>query len=211
MEDLGKILFDKIQEIRTQNDGKIEMSDIDGIIGSFMETMKGYVSSQSDITIYNEIEKLSKQIKEAKQEVVDLNPKNIADSFIPGATSELSAVTLATEQSTNIILDAAEAIQSLTNKMTEKELSQQICNKIVEIFEACNFQDITGQRINKVIKILEDIDTTINSLVNAFSTQKNKSTKIKQFTEKDLLNGPQLAAPSQGEIDDLFKSLNNGQ
>jgi chemotaxis protein CheZ len=212
MDDIGKILFERMQEMRSDNNRKIEMTDIDGIISTVMETIKGYVTSQSDISIFNEIEKISKQIKQAKDEVRDLNPQSIGENFIPGATSELGEITKATEASTNTILDAAEAIQSLANKVADSQVKQEINNKVIEIFEACNFQDITGQRITKVTKILEDIDSTINSIINAFSSTKEPTNKkTTALSEKNLLNGPQLAteAPSQSQIDDLFNNLDN--
>ena len=38
------------------------------------------------------------------------------------------------------------------------------------IFEACSFQDITGQRINKVIKLLDSIDERVGKLNELFGT-----------------------------------------
>ncbi|KKB96366.1 chemotaxis regulator CheZ [Candidatus Arcanobacter lacustris] len=213
MNDLGKILFDRLEEIRISNNGKIELSDVDSLIAGFMDTIKGHISSQSDILIFNEIEKIAEQIKKVKQEVVELDPNSIGDTFIPGAALELNAVTRATEQSTNIILDAAEVIQNTALKMADKESSQIIVDKVTEIFEACNFQDVTGQRIAKTLKVLEEIDGTISVLIKSFTKNKpkvaaapidSKNVHTNVIKDSDLLTGPQIDAPSQSQIDDLF-------
>jgi chemotaxis protein CheZ len=178
-----------------------------------MDTIKGHISSQSDILIFNEIEKIAQQIKKVKQEVIELDPNSIGDTFIPGAASELNAVTKATEQSTNIILDAAEVIQNLALKIADKEASKVIVDKVTEIFEACNFQDVTGQRIAKTLKVLEEIDGTISVLIKSFTKNKpkvaqtgaeEKNIHTNVIKDTDLLTGPQIDAPSQSQIDDLF-------
>lgn len=205
MLDLGKILLARIQELREESGGKIDINNIDDIIASLMETIKGHVATQNDVHLYNEMEKIADQIKVAKQEVVSASPAKISDDYIPGATLELSAVTKATEQATNIILDAAEEIQNLAGGLADKETGNKIIDNVTKIFEASNFQDLTGQRINKVITTLTDIEERIGTLIKAFSSTSAKAKKIQNDDpDSKLLNGPQMEAPSQDEIDDLF-------
>ncbi len=207
MYDLGKVLLDKLKELRIKNNGKIEIDDIDVIIRNFMETIKGHVDSTNDIAIFSEIEQISKQIKLTRSEMVNLNPAAIGEKFIPGATSELEAVTKATEQSTNIILDAAETIQNIAMQLPDKVVSGQIIDKITAIFEACNFQDITGQRIAKTLKALEEIDNRISSLVKSIGIKASAQEPVEMPNQrKTTLTGPQLEAPSQNDIDNLFNS-----
>ena len=204
MNDYGKILFDRLSEVKMTNDGKIDLNQIDIIIKGFMDSIKGYINNQNDISIYNEIAKIADQIQKVKSEVVNLNPGSIGVTF-----SELHEVTKSTEDSTNIILDAAEIIQNVALKMTDKESAIIIIEKVTAIFEACNFQDVTGQRINKSLKLLEDVDTTITGLIKSFSSRPSINTaKLKATTsaplDSELTNGPQINAPSQSQIDDLF-------
>jgi chemotaxis protein CheZ len=208
MYDLGKVLLDKLKELRIKNNGKIEIDDIDVIIRNFMETIKGHIDSTNDIAIFSEIEQISKQIKLTRSEMVNLNPAAIGEKFIPGATSELEAVTKATEQSTNIILDAAETIQNIAMQLPDKVVSGQIIDKITAIFEACNFQDITGQRIAKTLKALEEIDSRISSLVKSIGIKASPQDHVIEMPNqrKTTLTGPQLEAPSQNDIDNLFNS-----
>jgi len=214
MDDFGKILFNRLEELRIKNNGMIELSDVDGLIDGFMDTIKGHITNQSEMKIFEEIQKMAEQIKKVKQEVIELDPESLGTTFIPGATSELYAVTKATEHSTNIILDAAEVIQSTALKLADKVSSKLIVDKVTEIFEACNFQDVTGQRISKALRVLQEIDNSVTVLVSSFSSKvKSKTPNQKKtpsnidpanMTDKDLLTGPQIVQPTQDIIDDLF-------
>lgn len=75
---------------------------------------------------------------------------------------ELDAVTAGTAQATQKILAAAEEIDQLADNLSaalkgrlEQELAQDISDSILRIFEACNFQDLIGQRVAKVMKTLK--------------------------------------------------------
>ncbi len=83
------------------------------------------------------------------------------------------------------------------------------------IYEACGFQDITGQRVTKVVKTLKDIEERIDALVAAFGSEIEKvkaeqpepeEKEEKKDSDEDLLHGPQLAkdAKSQAEVDALL-------
>lgn len=212
MNDLGKLLLNRIQDLRDESGGQIDIKDIDSIVDSVMQTIKGHVNSENDINLYHEIEKIADQIKNAKEEVALVQPGKISSDYIPGATLELSEVTKATEQATNTILDAAEEIQNLACGLEDQEMGQKIGDKVIEIFEASNFQDLTGQRINKVISALEDIEDRVCSLISAFSGngQAEQAAQANApMTDEDLLNGPQLegSAPTQDQIDDLFDNM----
>ncbi len=75
---------------------------------------------------------------------------------------ELDAVTAGTAEATQKILAAAEEIDQLANNLSaalkgrlEQELAQDIGDTVLRIFEACNFQDLIGQRVAKVMKTLK--------------------------------------------------------
>jgi chemotaxis protein CheZ len=74
---------------------------------------------------------------------------------------ELDAVTGGTSQATQEILAAAEAIDRLADNLSaalkgrnEQDLALDISELVLRIFEACNFQDLIGQRVGKVMKSL---------------------------------------------------------
>jgi len=131
-------------------------------------------------------------------------------------TQELDAIVTATEQATNSILESAEKIDQLAEQMqalgsdaTSHRLAGDIRDTVVAMFEACNFQDITGQRISKVVKTLQFIEDRINSMIaiwgaDAFAEMPHGQEEMDE--ESKLLNGPQLAnqGVSQADIDKMF-------
>lgn len=111
---------------------------------------------------------------------------------------ELDAVIDGTAQSTQRILAAAEEIDQLADNLCaalkgrmDQELAQDISDSVLRIFEACNFQDLVGQRVAKVTKTLR----TGEPLASA-------------ATDAPALHGPLLDGDtghmSQAEIDALF-------
>ena len=209
--DLSKIIFDKLQDFRQNNGGKLESSNIDDIVKQISEIIKVHVTSEEDVKIFEEIEKIAEQIKSTKTEVQRIDKNKVPENFIPGATSELSSITELTEKSTEVILDKTEEIQNISNMIENPEIKEKIVNCTLTILEACNFQDVTGQRISKLITSLNEIETSINSIIKTFGNENdNQTSQNTKVSEDDkLLNGPQdqKSAPSQKDIDDIFNSL----
>ncbi|MCZ6542137.1 MAG: protein phosphatase CheZ, partial [Planctomycetota bacterium] len=89
-------------------------------------------------------------------------------------------------------------------------LGEQIANEIIKIFEACNFQDITGQRTNKVIKTIRFIEEKILALINIWGVDAFLDLPVHDQPvangDDALMNGPQRANEgiTQDEINALF-------
>jgi len=86
--DLSKILFKRIEELREESGGKIEINNIDSLVRSIIEALKSYITTQNDLNIYNEITNIYNQINTLKKEVLTVQPGHLSKDFIPGATSE---------------------------------------------------------------------------------------------------------------------------
>jgi len=79
---------------------------------------------------------------------------------------ELEAVVHTTEQAANQILEAAESISdSIRTAVPDREIMEAINRKIDAIFEACSFQDISGQRIRRAIEHLQHVDTALADML----------------------------------------------
>ena len=125
-----------------------------------------------------------------------------------------------TEEATQQILEAAESIDQAASALMKvnspdqrKLLSEEIQERVVSIFEACNFQDLTGQRIKKVMttmKFIENHITVMMEIWGGIDAIKSHAPPIVDGREGDerLLNGPKLADDaghaSQDDIDALF-------
>lgn len=79
---------------------------------------------------------------------------------------ELEAVVQATEEAANRILGAAEAIRSLaTKRFGNHPATAAIIEQTHTIFEACSFQDLTGQRIRRAITQIQNIEGSLAHIV----------------------------------------------
>ena len=168
----------------------------------------------SDLKFYTELEELARYIRAAKQEIAAIKPKDISTQHIPTATDELDAVVGATEEATNKIMDVCDELSALAETCAP-ETKDAIVACTTKIFEACNFQDITGQRITKVVETLKHIDSKVEALVRAMGEEFHRGEGEGGHTphhihaadpDKALLNGPQLPqnAVSQDDIDRLL-------
>ncbi len=139
---------------------------------------------------------------------------------ISRAAEELSAIVKGTEEATNKILQSAEVVEINSSNLVAmlKEESQQalaceIQDNVVNIFEACNFQDLTGQRITKVVKTFCFIEQRIYKMMEIWGGSEgflDITPEELEFRQGDgaLLNGPSLEndgdVASQDDIDALF-------
>ena len=81
---------------------------------------------------------------------------------------ELEAVVQATEAAANTIMEAAEAISDwLHDGKRDAESLEAVAAKVNTIFEACTFQDVTGQRIRRAIQHLQQVETMLDEMVPA--------------------------------------------
>jgi chemotaxis protein CheZ len=166
-----------------------------------------------------EVRALAVCIEKTKSEIAALRPAQSSDDRLIAVTNELDAIVTATERATHGILEAAEHIDGLTQQLIANSgdsfvsrVADEIGESVVSIFENCNFQDITGQRISKAVKTLEFIEDRINKMIDIWGADTfadlPSPTELGANTDDDrrLLNGPALENQgiSQEEIDKLF-------
>lgn len=172
--------------------------------------------TQTSATLLKEIEKMAAYILNAKKEIAAIAPENEEDDKkINHASLELTEVIKATENATNRIMDSAEAIQAIAEQVSPSEAKDRLVEQAAELMQACTFQDITGQRIRKVLRMHEHIEARIGNLVRIFGGALPEGYSLKDVPtgsnrpDEALMNGPQLGkdAPSQDDIDKLFASL----
>jgi chemotaxis protein CheZ len=167
------------------------------------ETM-GCRLSAIEAALLAELEGLGRTVARAKQEIALLKVEDITDSHIPSATDELDAIVEHTAGATNEILDCCEVLEAVTTSVGPAE-AEKLQAAITRIYEACSFQDITGQRIAKVVTALKAIEGRIADVTGRF-VQEQAPEPVQETEGQRLANGPQLpaAAVSQAEIDRML-------
>jgi chemotaxis protein CheZ len=184
------------------------------IVHSILSSMQGDISAE-DMRLYKELEVLARYIHDARAELAELRPAEIRDQHIPSATDELDAVVGATEAATNTIMDTCDVIGMIASEVGG-DAGVRLTDAVTRIFEACNFQDITGQRITKVVRTLKHIEARVDALLVAFGQEAQRAQapvapppEPADSGDARLLHGPQLPANAidQDEIDRLFASF----
>jgi chemotaxis protein CheZ len=166
----------------------------------------------TETLLLGELEALSSEIARAKREISALSIGDIKDSHIPVATDELDAVLAHTAEATNEILDCCEKLESLAPSLPEAP-SGIVNDAVTRIYEACSFQDITGQRIAKVVTALKAIEGRLMRVTDRFGHTAPPPPELVAITPETegraLANGPQMPAnaSSQAEIDSLLASF----
>ncbi len=191
-------------------------------LDAFQQKLEPVINRPSEAEIHTdvmrrEIFELHTSIVEVRKNVAALKPKDSSNSRILTATEELDAIIEATENATSEILTAAEIITGVLPKVKKRfpEEAQIIEDKTMEILMSCGFQDITGQRISKVVNALKYIEQRINSMISIWGITESGPVVLETAKFDDtrpdahLLNGPQLngAGRSQDDIDALFGEM----
>ena len=185
---------------------------------ALLETYRAQIEQCEKLKV--ELDLIHDAIGRTKREIAMLHGESFDGPEMSKVTGELGAVTLGTERATQQILEAAEFIDqaaSALGKVNSPEqqriLSEEVQERVVSIFEACNFQDLTGQRINKVMNTMRFIENHINAMMDIWGgvdAIKAHAPAIIDTREGDerLLNGPKLDGDhghvSQDDIDALF-------
>jgi chemotaxis protein CheZ len=185
---------------------------------ALLETYRAQIMQCEKLKV--ELDLIHDAINRTKREIAVLHGKSFNGDEMSKVTGELGAVVGGTEEATQQILEAAEAIDQAATALTkvnspdqQKLLSEEISERVVSIFEACNFQDLTGQRIGKVMttmKFIENHITVMMDIWGGVDAIRAHAPAIIDDREGDakLLNGPKATGDvghaSQNDIDALF-------
>ncbi len=195
-----------VDRLRAGDHQAISLPDVAALTEVLMRSLESYFKS-IDLTIYAECQSLADYIDDARLEISSLSPDHDNSAGIPRAGLELEAIVQQTESATNIIMESAESIMEASTD--DMEAYTTIVNDaVMQIFEACSFQDITGQRISKVVSTLEHVESRVGRLINILGVMENNQGGEKGPVDEDkaLLNGPALEGEGigQSEIDALL-------
>ncbi len=197
-----------VDRLRAGDHQAVSLPDVAALTEVLMRSLESYFKS-IDLTIYAECQSLADYIDDARQEISSLSPDHSDAVGIPRAGLELEAIVQQTESATNTIMESAEQIMEADSSDSEAYAAT-VDEAVMKIFEACSFQDITGQRISKVVSTLEHVEDRVSKLVNILGVMdgNKKADNVNEEVDEDkaLLNGPALEGEGidQSEIDDLL-------
>jgi len=198
-----------VDNLRKQNTAALSLTDVASVTEVLIGTTQLFFKT-IDTSIYDECRSLSDYITNARKEIASLQPGDLESDRIPRAGLELDAIVQQTEAATNTIMEAAEEIMGADSADPEAyhTVTQ---DAVMRIFEACSFQDITGQRISKVVETLSHIEQRVLELRNLLGVTEDDIEEAKadagEITpDEALLSGPALEGEGidQSEVDALM-------
>ncbi len=179
--------------------------------------------------LQRDLKELRDHIERSKGEIAALvgkDGKALSAPRLNGATEELYEIVASTERATSEILEATEWIQERVTSLGLSDAErQEFDQRCMEIFTACSFQDITGQRIAKVVATMSYVEQRVITMMSMWGTDAtdheppavrttmdgNRSRDVGEASavpdaESSLLNGPQLPGHGLGQdaVDALF-------
>lgn len=183
-----------------------------------MQTQRDTVARQSDAeALKHELVGLFHYIRRVRQEIAAIYRPANGDHQFDSMADQLDAIVGATEEATNTIMEAMEINNEILARLREGITDpdhlaglDRIGANAAAVFEACSFQDITGQRVSKVVKSISYVEERINALIQIWGKDELEKVDVKPEREmtadEKLAHGPQLPGQgiSQDEIDKLF-------
>ena len=173
--------------------------------------------------VFAELVEMSEAIARTRREIAQIKQPHQFDKQLISATMELDHIVEATEKATSDILQATEEIQEAAWMLRERGVQIDLCDKIdqrtTDIYTACSFQDITGQRTEKVVKALRFIEQRINAMIEIWGVDDiafkvdDIAAKMQAFAEvavrgnDPFLQGPQTRGEGlkQDDVDRMLK------
>ncbi|MFT6490978.1 MAG: chemotaxis protein CheZ [Parvibaculaceae bacterium] len=190
----------------------LNLNDVLKLAEVMVGSMRGFFA-HLDTSMYHELNDIAEFINETKTEIRRLQPADLKEKDIPQAGRELEAIVEATENATNTIMEQAEVLLDADSEDSDA-YQETVTNSALTILEACSFQDITGQRISKVVFTLQRIEERIGSLAVTLGDRLGSSiteeTEAERRRREQMLHGPALAGEGvgQADIDGMFDANN---
>lgn len=230
-----KSLQQQMARLDASTEAMVPMAEVRKLLDAVRSLLQGEFDEGEDFgNLLGELGEVARMISQAKRELRDFNPGVLQDEKLPEASDQLDAIVKTTEAATHKIMDNCERLTANLERARDRLMASTVAAQdadlmagmedaiteagisVTEIYEACNFQDLTGQRIQKIVRTMREVERQILRMVIVFSLQKTDKAKQldqerrdKLMTEVELLNGPQLPGQSmaQEDIDDILDAL----
>lgn len=166
-----------------------------------------------------ELGALFRYMQRVRQEIAAIDRPADQDHGFESMGDQMDAIVEATEAATNTIMEAMESTEETNKRLRERitdpaqlMLLDQITANANKVFEACAFQDITGQRVNKVARSITYVEQRVNALIALFGAEQMAEVEVvvppgeEKSADEALVSGPQVDGTglSQDDIDKLF-------
>ncbi|MCJ2012909.1 protein phosphatase CheZ [Methylobacterium sp. J-076] len=189
---------------------------------SASETVEACRKELNDaLAMRGELDMMKDAIVRTKADLAALHRSDVTGKGMRRAADELDAVVESTERATTTLLSVVEDVESRASMLRSMHLTPDarphvdaILDQVIRAYEACNFQDLTGQRISKIVQVMKFIEEHLDRVITAWSALDSFRDLVAAGPQPDaddegaLLNGPKLPDDpghvDQSDIDALF-------
>jgi chemotaxis protein CheZ len=177
------------------------------------------MATELDPKLRSEILNLFHYVQRLREEIGRIAQQPEGQTRFEKMSDQLDAVLTSTGEATHSVLEGLEDISSTAEELRDipdpakvEELCDRITEKSMKGMEACSFQDLTGQRITKIVHSLRFIEERVDAMMEICGREGIEALvgelppDNENLTDGVALQGPQLPgeAVSQDEIDKLF-------
>jgi chemotaxis regulatin CheY-phosphate phosphatase CheZ len=190
----GRWFLDEYARRNRHADTKQVLEAIEKLQHSF--SSRGEATQEDSIRLT--IADMADAIARTKAEIAAIKPSEESQGKIGDATVELDAIVSTTEQATSEILSAAENVQEIAWTLREQGTEPAVCDQLdalmTQTYSACSFQDLTGQRIRKIVNVLNFLEARIEAMNLIWGKHETPAAESAETPsmEASLLNGPAL-------------------
>jgi len=212
--ELGQTFLDEYARRRSV----VRTAEVMDALAELRGSLGGQTSSGHVEILRRELQEMSASIMQTRNEIAAIKPEDTGNNRIMAATGELDVIVSATERATSDILTSAEQLQDVVTTLRESGAAEQPCDEIeahvINIFTACSFQDITGQRTTKVVNALRYLEQRVNTMIEIWGVEGvDPHTAPPEIPDErpdaGLMEGPQMEGEgtSQDDIDRILQEM----
>ncbi len=201
-----------VSVLREKRSSDVSLTDMVSLVEVTTESLHTFFESL-DKAVFRELKEIADYIGRMREEIGALQANDMSRARIPAAGQELDAIVKSTEDASNTIMECAEAVMA-AEAIDLKSYRAFVEDRMMVLFEACSFQDLTGQRISKVVSTLKMIESRVNRFAEAARVRDAADFRdAREIAEEEhrklkLVNGPALAG--QGNPQDVIDELISG-
>jgi chemotaxis protein CheZ len=180
-----------------------------GAIDRLEAAIRGEPNAESVDRIRFDLFEMAKAIARTKAEIAAIKPEVEDSGKFGEVTAELDSIVQTTETATSDILAAAEQVQEIAWTLREQGIEPEVCDlinaKATDIYTACAFQDLTGQRTGKVIQVLRYLEGRINAMIDIWGLDGDTAgEKAAGRNAPAALTGPSGLGLDQADVDAMM-------
>ncbi|TDQ63993.1 chemotaxis protein CheZ [Maritalea mobilis] len=199
-----------LTDLAERNDERIPLKDVIALAEKVTAALKPLVRSL-DRSMHQELREILGAIEGLRSELSRVDANDIFAKRIPEMGRELGAIVKATEVATDTIMNVAEQVLA-ADKSDPEKYAAEVEQHMMAIFEACSFQDLTGQRVTKIIHTMEVIEQRIEVLCRMIENNNIAPVSTGEMSEREKRNREKLVSGpahegegvSQSDIDAMF-------